>query len=296
MSSPQQDWRQGAVALAPGAPALLALEVSYLLPVPAWFVHPVVAAPAAPQPAAGGSGEGGGGGGGRRLALDLSRGFGSFVTDPRYHHHHHHDHHAAASASAGAAAATPAGASLERLELCGRLAWRPSRVAALITRLRGAKGGAAAPPAASAAAAAAPAATGGGGGGGGSGSGGGGGSGGAAVSCVGYGRAAAGAAAAAAAAAAAVSMPRRALAQQQQQALQPPAPQAPASGATHVIGVARAAAWRAPADAARRFEPGLFMFTAEDHAAARLLERYGLLGPPAPDADAASCGDGAAAV
>jgi hypothetical protein len=46
VGSPQRDWCQGSITLAVGQPKLLALEVSYIFPVPAWYLHPcTLAAP-----------------------------------------------------------------------------------------------------------------------------------------------------------------------------------------------------------------------------------------------------------
>jgi len=55
VTSPQRDWCQGSIQLVPGQPRLLALEISYLFPVPAWFMHPcTLAAPRTSNSAAGG--------------------------------------------------------------------------------------------------------------------------------------------------------------------------------------------------------------------------------------------------
>ncbi|KAF8069448.1 hypothetical protein HT031_001564 [Scenedesmus sp. PABB004] len=62
VTSPQRDWCQGVIQLHPGQPRLLALEVSYIFQVPAWFLHPCTLA--APRPGADGGGCGGAGGGG----------------------------------------------------------------------------------------------------------------------------------------------------------------------------------------------------------------------------------------
>ncbi|GBG00106.1 hypothetical protein Rsub_12847 [Raphidocelis subcapitata] len=235
VSSPQHDWCQGSLVLTPGVPRLLTLEVSYLLPVPAWFVHP-----AAIDEATG------------RLALDLSRGFGSYVTDPRYAA----DGGAGAAAGAGAggtaavggAAGAGAGGGLQRLELCGRLAWRPSRVASFFNRFlakgpgASCKGGGARAPSPRHGA-------------------GGGASGVSVPGCVavGYGRGGGAAAAAA--------------------ATPPPPPPPPAS--LHLLGVSKVAAWQVPADTEWRFAEG-YLFSAEDHKAEHLLSKYGLLRPAAP--------------
>ncbi len=104
LGSPQQDWCQNAIQLQPGRPLTLALEVSYIFPVPAWFIHPC-SSRTADKP----------------LALDLSTGFGSFVIDPRYLDSHH-------------SPVPPLCSGLERLELGDRLCWRQSRMAALLTR------------------------------------------------------------------------------------------------------------------------------------------------------------------
>lgn len=48
VTSPQKDWGQGSIKLQAGQPKLLALEVSYLFPVAAWFLHPCTLA--APKP------------------------------------------------------------------------------------------------------------------------------------------------------------------------------------------------------------------------------------------------------
>jgi hypothetical protein len=237
VSSPQHDWCQGSLVLTPGVPRLVTLEVSYLLPVPAWFVHP-----AALDEASG------------RLMLDLSCGFGSYVTDPRYSS----DAGGAAAAAAPAAAAAAGG--LQRLELCGRLAWRPSRVASFFNRLltkgqgsscKGGGGRSGPSPrhggsgAAAAASPGAPSSPG--------------------VSVpgcvsVGYGRGGGGAPAGAAAVGPAAA---------------PPPPPPPASS-THVLGVSKVAAWQVPADMEWRFAEG-FLFSAEDHKAEQLLKQYGLM-------------------
>jgi hypothetical protein len=242
VSSPQHDWCQGTLVLTPGVPRLLTLEVSYLLPVPAWFLHP-----AALDDVTG------------RLALDLSCGFGSYVTDPRF-----------SDGGGGGAAAAPAGAGVERLELCGQLAWRPSRVASFFNRLLSSKGPASCKGGGARQLSPRPGAGGaygGGGGGGGVGvgvpgcvgvsysRGGGGGGGG------GGDRDRGGAPGGAAAA--------------------PP----PASS-THLLGVSKVAAWQVPSDNEWRFAEG-FLFSAEDHKAEQLLGRYRLLAPPAPAASAA---------
>lgn len=106
VTAPQRDWCQGTIQLQPGKPQYLALEVSYILPVPAWFLHPCTC-----------SDKDG------RLALDLSTGFGSYVIDPRF-------------LEIGQNVVGPVVyGGLERLELGGQLCWRPSRMAALLTRL-----------------------------------------------------------------------------------------------------------------------------------------------------------------
>jgi len=187
VTSPQGDWSQGAIKLEAGQPKLLALEVSYLFPVAAWFLHPcTLAAPkllsssntsslnssgsssssassmsgltqdanwdtysiAASSSASSGmsiahsaalcsavsslsftstkcsSGSSGAAAGttvGRpRLCLDLSHGFGSYVSDPRY-------------LDESARYQRPRG--LERLELADRVCWRPSKVQSWLGRL-----------------------------------------------------------------------------------------------------------------------------------------------------------------
>jgi hypothetical protein len=191
VTSPQRDWGHGSIKLQPGQPKLLALEISYLFPVAAWFLHPCTLA--APKLIAASSNSsltssassscasslscnvqdsswdtysltassssGGGSCGvsiahsaalcsavsslssagsmqastatfsgrsfssnvGRpRLCLDLSQGFGSYVTDPRY-------------MDDSARSQKPRG--IERLELAGRVCWRPSKVQSWLGRL-----------------------------------------------------------------------------------------------------------------------------------------------------------------
>jgi hypothetical protein len=240
VSSPQHDWCQGSLVLTPGVPRLLTLEVSYLLPVPAWFVHPATIDDAT-----------------GRLMLDLSCGFGSYVTDPRYST----DGGAAAAASAAAGAA----GGLQRLELCGSLAWRPSRVASFFNRLltckspascKGAPSGRGQPGARF---------------GGGYAIGGYAGSGVGVPGCVGVGGLRSGGAAPAAPA--------------------PPPP--PPASSTHLLMVSKVAAWQVPADTEWRFAEG-FMFSAEDHKAEQLLGRYRLLAPPGATAAAAASATAAA--
>lgn len=191
VTSPQRDWGQGSIKLLPGQPKLLALEVSYLFPVAAWFLHPcTLAAPkliaasshssltssgssscasslsctaqdsnwdaCSLTASSSGSGSSGGmsrahsaalcsavsslssagcmpastgGSSGRnssssigrpRLCLDLSHGFGSYVSDPRY-------------IEESARNQKPRG--IERLELSGRVCWRPSKVQSWLGRL-----------------------------------------------------------------------------------------------------------------------------------------------------------------
>lgn len=190
VTSPQRDWGHGSIKLQPGQHKLLALEVSYLFPVAAWFLHPctlaapkLIAASSNSSLASSGSSScasslscnaqdsnwdtysltassssGGGSGGvsiahsaalcsavsslssagsmqasaattsgrssssiGRpRLCLDLSLGFGSYVTDPRY-------------MDDSARNQKPRG--IERLELAGRVCWRPSKVQSWLGRL-----------------------------------------------------------------------------------------------------------------------------------------------------------------
>lgn len=197
VTSPQRDWGQGSIKLQPGQPKLLALEVSYLFPVAAWFLHPcTLAAPKllaassnsslissgssscasslsftaqdsnwdshslTASSSSGGSGSGSGsasmahsvalcsamsslspagsmqpstssstgargavGSVGRpRLCLDLSHGFGSYVTDPRYLDT---DESSRGQKARG----------IERLELSGRVCWRPSKVQSWLGRL-----------------------------------------------------------------------------------------------------------------------------------------------------------------
>jgi hypothetical protein len=196
VTSPQRDWGQGSIKLQPGQPKLLALEVSYLFPVAAWFLHPcTLAAPkliaassnsslvssgssscasslsftaqdsnwdtysltASSSSGGGGSGStsmahsmalcsamsslspagsmqqpstssspgarGAAGSIGRpRLCLDLSHGFGSYVTDPRY-------------IDAEESCRGQKARGIERLELSGRVCWRPSKVQSWLGRL-----------------------------------------------------------------------------------------------------------------------------------------------------------------
>uniref|UniRef100_A0A383VKV1 F-box domain-containing protein n=1 Tax=Tetradesmus obliquus TaxID=3088 RepID=A0A383VKV1_TETOB len=55
VTSPQRDWCQGCIQLQPGQPRLLALEVSYIFPVPAWFLHPCTLAAPRPSSSSGSS-------------------------------------------------------------------------------------------------------------------------------------------------------------------------------------------------------------------------------------------------
>lgn len=252
VSSPQHDWFQGTIALTPGVPRLLTLEVSYLLPVPAWFLHP-----AALDDTTG------------RLVLDLSCGFGSYVTDPRFAdaNSSHSSGSSGGSTGASGLGGSCSGGGLERLELCGQLAWRPSRVASFFNRLLPCKGQGSSKAAGGRPtspryggtsprfgngprleAAASESVNSAGAGGGGSGSGG--------VSvrgCVGVGYSRQGGAGGGAVAS-------------------PPPP----SSTTHLLGVSKVAVWQVPADTEWRFAEG-FLFTAEDHKAEQLLAQYNLL-------------------
>lgn len=183
MTSPQHEWYQGCIKLEPGQPKLLALEISYLFPVAAWYLHPCTLA--APKlPAAGsssslasssscGSSSGctaqdsnwdtysfaasssssgmsiahsaalcsavsslsgtsikdstttsssssGGSIGRPRLCLDLSQGVGSYVSDPRY-------------IDEATRNKKPRG--VERLELAGRVCWKPKPMLSWLNRL-----------------------------------------------------------------------------------------------------------------------------------------------------------------
>jgi hypothetical protein len=232
VSSPQHDWCQGSLVLTPGVPRLVTLEVSYLLPVPAWFVHPATLDDAS-----------------GRLMLDLSCGFGSYVTDPRYS--------SEGGAAAAAAAASAGAAGLQRLELCGRLAWRPSRVASFFNRLltkgqgsscKGGSGRSGPSPRHGGAGSGGPQSPG--------------------VSVpgcvsVGYGRGSGNAPQGSAASGAAGA---------------PAPPPPPPASSTHVLGVSKVAAWQVPADMEWRFAEG-FLFSAEDHKAEQLLAHYDLLDP-----------------
>lgn len=186
MTSPQHEWYQGSIKLEPGQPKLLALEISYLFPVAAWYLHPCTLA--APKlPAAGssnslassgssscassmststaqdanwdsysltassfssgmsiahsaalcsavsslstgsmrdsfsrGSGSSAGSIGRPRLCLDLSHGVGSYVSDPRY-------------IDEATRSRKPRG--IERLELAGRVCWKPKPMLSWLNRL-----------------------------------------------------------------------------------------------------------------------------------------------------------------
>ena len=181
MTSPQHEWYQGCIKLEPGQPKLLALEISHLFPVAAWYLHPCTLA--APKlPAAGSSSSlasssscasssgctaqdsnwdnysfaasssssgmsiahsaalcsavsslsgasikdstissGFTGSIGRpRLCLDLSQGVGSYVSDPRY-------------IDEATRNKKPRG--IERLELAGRVCWKPKPMLSWLNRL-----------------------------------------------------------------------------------------------------------------------------------------------------------------
>jgi hypothetical protein len=106
LSSPQREWSRSNIVLAAGKLTTFALELSYLCPTPAWSLHPCISRPAATHAAGGGGGGRAPGGGSMHAAgggllasgcppaglqqqqapglmLDLSRGFGSYVIDPR---------------------------------------------------------------------------------------------------------------------------------------------------------------------------------------------------------------------
>jgi hypothetical protein len=109
VTSYQQDWCQGSIQITPGKPQLLALEISYIFPIPAWFLHPC-------QKDDGGA-----------LSLDLRTGFGSYVPDPRYLEPNGHG----------------GGNTHRGLDCCvlgGTIGKRPSKMAALLTRLLPGKG------------------------------------------------------------------------------------------------------------------------------------------------------------